>query len=49
MDILPIKTVRDYRFTLKQIESLMMAKRGTPDGDRLDMLVTLVEAWERRH
>ena len=27
----------------------MMAKRGTPDGDRLDVLVTLVEAWEAKH
>jgi HTH-type transcriptional regulator/antitoxin HigA len=27
----------------------MRAKRGTPEGDRLEVLVTLVEAWERRH
>jgi HTH-type transcriptional regulator/antitoxin HigA len=27
----------------------MMAKRNTPEGDRLDVLVTLVEAWERKH
>jgi HTH-type transcriptional regulator/antitoxin HigA len=27
----------------------MRAKRGTPEGDRLDVLVTLVEAWERQH
>ena len=27
----------------------MTAKRGTPEGDRLDLLVTLVEAWERQH
>jgi HTH-type transcriptional regulator/antitoxin HigA len=49
MDITPIKTRRDYRRALKQIEGLMTAKRGTPEGDCLDMLVTLVEAWERRH
>ena len=49
MEIAPIKTRRDYRNALKQIEGLMTAKRGTPDGDRLDVLVTLVEAWERRH
>ena len=47
MDITPIKTQRDYRRVLKEIDSLMMAKRNTPEGDRLDMLVTLVEAWER--
>src|SRR3974390_142375 len=49
MDIAPIKTRRDYRRALKQIENLMTAKRGTPQGDQLDVLVTLVEAWERRH
>lgn len=48
MDIAPIKTQRDYRHALKEIESLMAAKRNTPEGDRLDVLVTLVEAWERK-
>ena len=46
MEIEPIKTKRDYQRTLKEIEGLMTAKRNTPDGDRLDTLVTLVEAWE---
>ena len=49
MDVAPIKTQRDYRTALKHIEGLMRAKRGTPEGDRLDVLVTLVEAWERQH
>ena len=49
MNISPIKTQRDYRRALKDIEGLMAAKRGTPEGDRLDVLVTLVEAWEARH
>ena len=49
MDITPIKTQRDYRRALKEIEGLMTAKRNTPEGDRLDVLVTLVEAWEARH
>jgi HTH-type transcriptional regulator/antitoxin HigA len=49
MNITPIKTQRDYRRALKDIEGLMTAKRGTPDGDRLDVLVTLVEAWEAKH
>jgi HTH-type transcriptional regulator / antitoxin HigA len=49
MDIAPIKTHRDYRSALKEIEGLMTAKRNTPEGDRLDVLVTLVEAWERKH
>lgn len=49
MDIAPIKTQRDYRRALKRIENLMTAKRGTAEGDHLDILVALVEAWERRH
>jgi len=49
MDISPIKNPRDYRNALKEIEGLMMAKRNTSEGDRLDVLVTLVEAWERKH
>ena len=49
MNITPIKTQRDYRRALKDIEGLMTAKRGTQDGDRLDVLVTLVEAWEAKH
>jgi len=49
MDIVPINTHRDYRRALKEIEGLMAAKRNTPAGDRLDVLVTLVEAWEREH
>ena len=49
MDITPIKNKRDYRRALKEIEVLMAAKRGTPEGDRLDVLVTLAEAWEAKH
>lgn len=49
MNITPIKTQRDYRRALKDVEGLMTAKRGTPEGDRLDVLVTLVEAWEAKH
>ncbi len=48
MDIAPIRTKRDYRRALKEIEALKDAKRGTPEGDRLDVLVTLVEAWEAK-
>lgn len=49
MDIKPIRTKADHRQALKEIESLMMAKSGTPEGDRLDILVTLVEAYEKKH
>jgi len=47
MDIRPIKSEADYRATLKEIESLMSAEADTPEGDRLDVLVTLVEVYER--
>ncbi|MBK1717549.1 helix-turn-helix domain-containing protein [Thiocystis violacea] len=49
MDIKPIKTEADYRTALRTIESLMMAERDSPEGDQLDILVTLVETYERRH
>lgn len=49
MDVKPIKTKEDYRATLQEIELLMTAEPETPAGERLDVLVTLVEAYERRH
>ncbi|MDN5872166.1 MAG: transcriptional regulator [Nitrococcus sp.] len=49
MEIRPIKTESDYRATLKEIEELMSAEMNSPEGDRLDVLVTLVEAYEREH
>src|ERR1700676_5064193 len=49
MDIKPIRTKANYRAALKAVESLMTAKANTPDGDRLDVLATLVEAYERAH
>lgn len=49
MDIKPIRTKADYKAALKTIESLMNTKAKTPEGDRLDVLVTLIEAYERQH
>lgn len=49
MDVKLIKTDADYRVTLREIESLMRAEPGTPEGERLELLVTLVEAYERKH
>ena len=49
MEIKPVRTKRDYEAALKAVEKLMAAKRGTPQGDRLDVLVTLIEAYEARH
>ena len=47
MTIKPIKTERDYQEALKEIEKLWDAKPDTAKGDRLDVLVTLVEAYEQ--
>ena len=49
MDIKPIKTDADYQAALKEIESLMMAKSDSPEGEKLDVLVTLIEAYEAKH
>ena len=49
MDIKPIKTDADYETVLKEIEELFDAEPGTPEGDRLDILSTLVEAYEDEH
>lgn len=49
MDIKPIKTDDDHQAALKEIESLMTAGADTPEGERLDVLVTLVEAYEKKH
>ena len=44
MDIRPIKTDKDHRAALKEIEARWGADAGTAEGDRLDVLATLVEA-----
>jgi HTH-type transcriptional regulator/antitoxin HigA len=49
MEIKPIKSERDYCRVLKEIEALMDARANTPEGDRLDILATLAEAWEEKH
>lgn len=49
MTIKPIKTERDYNKALKEIEKLWDAKPNTAKGDRLEVLVTLVEAYEQKH
>ena len=49
MNIFPIRTENDYDAALKRIDQLMNAELGTPEGDELDILVTLVEAYEAKH
>ncbi|MFA7680033.1 MAG: transcriptional regulator [Pigmentiphaga sp.] len=50
MDIRPIRTEADYQAALKEISRLMESdpEIGTPDGDRLDVLATLVQAYEAK-
>lgn len=51
MEIRPVCTEADYKSALKEISRLMEAdpELGTPDGDRLDVLATLVQAYEAKH
>jgi len=49
MLIKPIKTEADHRAALGEIERLWGADEGTPAGDRLEVLTTLVEAYEQAH
>jgi HTH-type transcriptional regulator/antitoxin HigA len=49
MNIKPIKNEKDYSDTLGQIEHLMDAKPDTPQMDELEVLTTLVEAYEEQH
>lgn len=46
MTIRPIKTESDYQAALVRVEALFQAPQDTPEGDELDVLVTLVEAYE---
>jgi HTH-type transcriptional regulator/antitoxin HigA len=45
----PIRSKRDYEAALKEVERLWGARAGTRDGDRLDVLATLIDAYEAKH
>jgi len=49
MEIKPIRTNADHERALREIQRLWGAKEGTADGDRLDVLATLVDAYEQKH
>lgn len=49
MEIKPIRTKADYRAAMREVETLMRARPRTRAGDRLEVLVTLVEACEAKH
>jgi HTH-type transcriptional regulator / antitoxin HigA len=48
-EVRPIRTKRDYEAVLKEAERLWGAKAGTREGDRLDVLATLIDAYEAEH
>ena len=48
MDIRPIRTDKDHKEALREIERLWGAEPGTADGDKLDVLATLVQAYESK-
>lgn len=49
MEIRPIKTEADYRAALREIEHLWDAEPGSPEGDLVEVLSTLLEAYEAKH
>jgi HTH-type transcriptional regulator / antitoxin HigA len=49
IEIKPIRTKADYERALREIERLWGARERTSEGDRLDVLATLVEAYEQKH
>jgi HTH-type transcriptional regulator/antitoxin HigA len=48
-DVMPIRSEADYEAALEEVERLWGAKLGTPQGDRLDILATLIDAYEGEH
>jgi HTH-type transcriptional regulator/antitoxin HigA len=48
-DLKPIRTEADYEAAMEEVARLWNSKGGTPKGDRLDVLVTLIEAYEAKH
>ena len=48
-EVKPIRSKRDYEAALKEVERLWGAKVGTRRGDRLDVLATLIDAYETEH
>jgi HTH-type transcriptional regulator/antitoxin HigA len=49
MDIKPIKNEADYRAALQEVEQLMLTQPDTAEGEKLDVMVTLIEAYEAKH
>ncbi len=48
-DVKPIRSEADYEAAMAEVETLWGAANGTPEGDRLDVLATLIDAYEAKH
>jgi len=48
-DVKPIRSAADHRSAMTEVKRLWGSKNGTPDGDRLDVLATLIDAYEAQH
>lgn len=49
MDIKPIHTEADYEAALEEVDQLLDSRPDTPEGDRMEILVTLIADWEEKH
>lgn len=49
MNLKPIRTKKDYEHALKRLETIFDAKKGTPEGDELEILGILIDQYEKEH
>jgi HTH-type transcriptional regulator / antitoxin HigA len=49
IDVKPIRSAADHRAAIAEVKRLWGSKNGTPNGDRLDVLATLIDAYEAQH
>ena len=49
MNIQPIRNDEDLRSAFKQLDLVFQAQEGTPEADEMEVLVTLIEAYEHKH
>jgi HTH-type transcriptional regulator/antitoxin HigA len=49
IDVKPIRSAADHRAAMAEVKRLWGSKNGTPNGDRLDVLATLIDAYEAQH
>ena len=49
IEVKPIRSAADHRAAMAEVKRLWGSKNGTPDGDRLDVLATLIDAYETQH